>query len=569
MLLVENALSEELPDSDSAPPSPSRTASPPLRRHAPAHPAHQPDPRATDYDKMLAACIGAVLTSLTSKSRPLSPSRMTPFDVIKTRLQTQAPRDPAFTPSPHQLPRSHPLATSPWPPPVASTSSAPPPPPLSTGAAAAKPAVCCNTKSYFNANAVPTSSSAHTAHHSAPASSDRSLLCRFDPRVARASLPGTGAHAVSTAPHQYLHNLASASASPTLALSSASASSESIAACLYPSSAAAPTHATVSLPFATTHSASFSPSSAPPSSAPPARHLTGFTDALVHIVRAEGATALWRGTGPALAMSVPGQVIYMVGYDWLRRTAFAHPPSWAQQRQGGGGGGGAYTTLVPLVAGSASRTVVAALLSPFELVRTRLQSQTPASRAPPLSALVRELRWSNAWRGLSSTLWRDVPFSGVYWAGYEAIKRGLTGGRGMGEAGRAGARAGPDESKWGEFAVAFVSGAGSGMIAATLTNPFDVIKTRRQALFASPSSSPPSSSAAPALEEVRTWPILRSIVQQEGYRGLWAGLTPRLAKVGPACGLMIGCYEAISSLSAAKLHAAAQPNDRQDARTDA
>ncbi|GAA5995810.1 uncharacterized protein JCM10292_004763 [Rhodotorula paludigena] len=562
MLLVENALSEELPDSDSAAPSRSRTAPPPLQRHAPAQPAHQPDTRATDYDKMLAACIGAVLTSLT----------MTPFDVIKTRLQTQAPRDPAFTPSPHRLPRSHPLATSPWPPPVASTSSAPPPPPPpQTGAAAAKPAVCCNTKSYFNANAVPASSSAHTAHHAAPASSDRSLLCRFDPRVARASLPGTGAHAVSTAPHQYLHNLA-ASASPALALSSAPASSESIAACLYPSSAAAPmTHATVSLPFATTHSASFSPSSAPPSaSAPPARHLTGFTDALVHIVRAEGATALWRGTGPALAMSVPGQVIYMVGYDWLRRTAFAHPPAWAQQRQGGG----AYTTLVPLVAGSASRTVVAALLSPFELVRTRLQSQTPASRAPPLAALVRELRWSNAWRGLSSTLWRDVPFSGVYWAGYEAIKRGLTGGRGMGEARRAGvgarAGAGADESKWGEFAVAFVSGAGSGMIAATLTNPFDVIKTRRQALFASPSPSPSSSSsAAPAIEEVRTWPILRSIVQQEGYRGLWAGLTPRLAKVGPACGLMIGCYEAISSLSAAKLHAAAQPNDRQDGRTGA
>lgn len=80
MLLVENALSEELPDSDSPSRSPSRsrTAPPPLQRHAPAEPAQQPDNRATDYDKMLAACIGAVLTSLTSKSRPLSlspPSR--------------------------------------------------------------------------------------------------------------------------------------------------------------------------------------------------------------------------------------------------------------------------------------------------------------------------------------------------------------------------------------------------------------------------------------------------------------------------------------------------------------
>lgn len=230
------------------------------------------------------------------------------------------------------------------------------------------------------------------------------------------------------------------------------------ASCLYPSAL----HASQSLPYV--------------SHSPPPRHLSGFWDALSFIVRSEGATSLWRGTGPALMMSVPGQVIYMVGYDWGRRTAFANPPRWATATARAPGGGGeerraerlspTYLALVPLVAGSLSRTVVAALLSPVELLRTQLQAQHSHSRTS-LVALVRTLRWSTAWKGLPPTLWRDVPFSGIYWAGYEGIKRALTGGKGLGE-GTGTLRGGSsvEDAKWTkgkEFGIAFVSGAGSGM----------------------------------------------------------------------------------------------------------
>lgn len=62
-------------------------------------------------------------------------------------------------------------------------------------------------------------------------------------------------------------------------------------------------------------------------------------------------------------------------------------------------------------------------------------------------------------------------------------------------------------------------------IAATLTNPFDVVKTRRQA------AADAGAQAAPASSN-RTFTLLRTIVKQEGYAGLFSGLTPRLAKVG-------------------------------------
>lgn len=37
--------------------------------------------------------------------------------------------------------------------------------------------------------------------------------------------------------------------------------------------------------------------------------------------------------------------------------------------------------------------------------------------------------------------------------------------------------------------------------------------------------------------------LMRMIVRQEGYRGLWRGLTARVAKVAPSCAIMVSSYE--------------------------
>lgn len=411
---------------------------------------------------------------------------MTPFDVVKTRLQTQAP--PPQLGFRTSLPPPSRSATSPWPPPIPSTSIASSNP--NQTPTSAQPAPAAGPKTYFLHNA--------TDNKPTPRSSGapRAPLPTSAPHV---SLPVSGSSAAA------LHLSELATAEP------------------------------------------FKP-----------RHFTGFFDAVSAIVRHEGASALWRGTAPALMMSIPGQVVYMVGYDWGRRTGFENAPQWAYSPQRVGEERTlrpGYLTAVPLVAGSLSRTVVACLVSPMELVRTRLQASTASTT---LGDVIRGLRadggWRNGWRGLPPTLWRDVPFSGIYWAAYEGIKRSLTGGKGMGDRWE-GQGAGQ------EFTIAFVSGAGSGMVrrpqselgcvtvsltavfipiqlAASLTNPFDVVKTRRQA----------QSSAAAAGKPVptKTFEILFDIARKEGLRGLMSGLTPRLAKIGPACGIMIGTYEGLS-----------------------
>jgi solute carrier family 25 protein 39/40 len=178
--------------------------------------------------------------------------------------------------------------------------------------------------------------------------------------------------------------------------------------------------------------------------------------------------------------------------------------------------------LTPLISGILARTSITALLSPLELIRTNLQS-TPLSPDKPhtlrsvlvsVRALVRMHGPTHLWRGLGSTLWRDVPFSGIYWASYEGWKGVLA------------------RRRYEGTPAAFVSGAVSGISAALVTSPFDVIKTRRQAMV-----------MASASKTTSTLPLIKEVIQTEGVSALFAGLGPRMFKIAPACGIMIACFE--------------------------
>ena len=190
-----------------------------------------------------------------------------------------------------------------------------------------------------------------------------------------------------------------------------------------------------------------------------------------------------------------------------------------------------WPSLTPLFSGILARTLITSIVSPLELVRTNLQSTPPSPDNPhtlrsvlsSIHNVTRSQGLSSLWRGLGPTLWRDVPFSGIYWASYERLKISLE------KEGRSSAM------------VAFVSGAVSGTTAALITSPFDTLKTRRQALVM-------SSMAGGTNQATSLVAVLRDIVRNEGASALFAGLTPRIAKIAPACGIMIACFEVCLSV---------------------
>lgn len=236
-------------------------------------------------------------------------------------------------------------------------------------------------------------------------------------------------------------------------------------------------------------------------------------------------------------MSIPGNVIYFTGYDSLRSNPFSPIHNYVSD---------AYA---PLIAGSIARVAAASVISPVEMFRTRMQATTShngtgvfAETLSGLRQMVKSQGYTSLWRGLTLTMWRDVPFSGIYWWGYEAVRNGLTDMRDPPHISRPRSQSRENSHHSSTFIDSFIAGATSGAIASVVTTPFDVGKTRQQVQqHESPKDQAPGTALRP---EERSMPrLMYHIWKEEGARGLFRGWAPRMLKVAPACAIMISSYE--------------------------
>jgi solute carrier family 25 protein 39/40 len=249
-------------------------------------------------------------------------------------------------------------------------------------------------------------------------------------------------------------------------------------------------------------------------------------------------------------MAIPSNVIYFTGYDALRYSDNSPVRKLA---------GDEYT---PLFAGSIARTVAVSAIGPIEMFRTRLQATSSDRRQGPKKVsqfsatmrgmvnLVQDQGYRSLWRGLGLTLWRDVPFSAVYWYGYETLRVKLaqlpisafhdSSSSAIGD---------ENNTNTSTFVSSFTAGFISGAFAATITQPFDVGKTRQQVF--NPAISFTALKKGRAQHQTPMLKTLRGVYLEEGLKGLWRGWAARTLKVAPSCAIMISSYELGKRFSAA------------------
>ncbi|KFP53587.1 Solute carrier family 25 member 40, partial [Cathartes aura] len=190
-------------------------------------------------------------------------------------------------------------------------------------------------------------------------------------------------------------------------------------------------------------------------------------------------------------MAVPTTVIYFTCYDQLSEALKSRL--------------GKEDEHIPVLAGTLSRFGSVTVVSPLELIRTRMQYHKLSYKQlyMCISSKVATDGWFSLWRGWSSTVLRDVPFSAMYWYNYERFKKMMC------------KEVGAHEPT---FFIAFTSGAASGSIAAVITLPFDVVKTHRQTELWETETL-----KIPQRERTSTWAVMRKIVAKNGITGLFAG----------------------------------------------
>lgn len=232
------------------------------------------------------------------------------------------------------------------------------------------------------------------------------------------------------------------------------------------------------------------------------------------VYNSRGVRGFWSGTSTGLVMSIPSTVIYMSSYERSKAvlvdSMFVSP------------------LIAPALAGATARLISVSVVSPMELIRTIQQLNFNVKQQSFMQIArdtVRTQGYRGLYRGWSSTVLRDCPFSAIYWFAFERFK--------------------PLYNKHNvnnqdSSISTFLSGSTAGLIAAAITHPFDVIKTKQQSL-PSISTTTMQSSSVPSFS-------LGNILKVEGIAGLYRGLGLRMFTVIPSCGILITVYEAVKAI---------------------
>ncbi|KAK8816392.1 hypothetical protein WA556_001337, partial [Blastocystis sp. ATCC 50177/Nand II] len=227
-------------------------------------------------------------------------------------------------------------------------------------------------------------------------------------------------------------------------------------------------------------------------------------NSLRFIYRNEGILGFWRGYFVSLSCSIPSCAIYYSSFETLRRMAYAKSASHPK-----------LTPFIPAITSSLAQLLTCLVMSPVDRFRT----QYWAARGKKVSELLHETAAQvqregvqTLYHGLKPLLIRDIAFSSIYWSIYEQLR---TSAQSLGLS---------------PVLQNLIAGSVGGMATTAVITPFDVVKTRQQVLETRES----------------IWCTLKMIASQEGVRGLFRGMTPRVIQTAPTMSIMMIVYDGIN-----------------------
>lgn len=178
-----------------------------------------------------------------------------------------------------------------------------------------------------------------------------------------------------------------------------------------------------------------------------------------------------------------------------------------------------YQTLSHVIGASTGEIVSCTIRVPYEVVKMRSQTASSKHKTSNIKIIRNILAQEGTiglYRGFYSTIMRDLPFSALQYPIWEKLKATHL----------------SYKQKPVTAIESAIYGSLAGAIAAFLTTPLDVVKTR--IMLAEKSDKIASGSVLD---------VLRSVMKEEGIRGCFAGVVPRVTWISVGAALFLGSYE--------------------------
>ncbi|KAG9248688.1 s-adenosylmethionine mitochondrial carrier protein-like protein [Calycina marina] len=233
-----------------------------------------------------------------------------------------------------------------------------------------------------------------------------------------------------------------------------------------------------------------------------------------------GFTGIYRGVGSAIVGSAPGAALFFCTYESTK--SFLYKRRKAQEVSGGQGELGEWTSPVEhMAAASLGEVAACAVRVPTEVVKQRAQAGLFPSSILALRGILGQLGMiglmgvgRELYRGWSVTIMREVPFTVIQFPLWESMKeyKRRTSGR---------------EGISGVESALFGSAAGA--VAAGVTTPLDVLKTRMML----------------AKEKTAVVPLLKQILRDSGPKAFFAGIGPRIMWISIGGAVFLGSYQTV------------------------
>ncbi|XP_039142852.1 mitochondrial carrier protein CoAc2 [Dioscorea cayenensis subsp. rotundata] len=243
------------------------------------------------------------------------------------------------------------------------------------------------------------------------------------------------------------------------------------------------------------------------------------------IAKTEGLMGFYRGNGASVARIVPYAALHYMAYEEYRRWIILAFPNIGRG------------PVLDLVSGSIAGGTAVIFTYPLDLVRTKLAFQvveTPKLRAQGLSQpgiiyrgifdciskIFKQHGVRGLYRGVGPSLYGIFPYSGLKFYFYEEMKSHV-----------------PEKHKK-DIIVKLACGSVAGLIGQTMTYPLDVIRRQMQVEALSASEHGLTKG---------TYESFVSIVQNQGWRQLFSGLSINYLKVVPSVAIGFTVYDVMKS----------------------